>query len=497
MARRDDDKPESPWTVAFIFFAAFSVFMFLTWLVASHRIVYASLAPSVWAASMWKLVPSDFTFSQWNAVVADVTVFARNPTDVTVVQWGSMVMTAFRPLAVIISLVSLGLLVLVGFRRRPIFNRRLSPDDVIGLSMKHFTGIAPVVAIRKDIVNEKNPKWRRQVTPEEVFQKYTVPSTKLGHTGSLAKPGMSMLRDGKFDREVARSYFMGVTDRLPDGRLISLMLGRQIVNLSVDARKAKAIVFTDRLSSEGKVLAALWGAVAFGGPEGRDDYWKYRDLLNMSAFGSKDGIANLSVAQPLFEKYRKHPLLNKLFAVHHWEHTFLFALLALAQKKGRYTTAEVLWLRPLNRVMFFAMNSRGSYTPHTEAASTFTQYAYEVGCAKAGRLPMMRDEKGLLTHVIYVDKAIDGLELECLRWLEAGEDDDDNWWQKKDIWRSADNTVRSSFENIKSSVPKAPMPGAADEETVFDKLASDEAAKAQKSVDDELSALLGVSGGDN
>jgi hypothetical protein len=489
MAKRDDDRDESPLIVLGVFFLAFCVFAFLLWLVASNRIVYGSLGPALALGALWKLIPSDFTYSQWNAVVASVQKFAPNPTAVSIGEWAMFMMVALRPLAILLMIGYLGLLILVGFKRAPNLMRRISPDDLMALSMKHFTGIAPVVAIRQKIAKNKHPLWRRQVTPEEIFLKFKVPTTKAPSNGSLAKPGMPMMREGKFDREVARAYFIGATDLLPDGRLVSRMLGRQIVNLTVDAKKAKSIVFTDRLSSEGKAVMSLWAAIAFGGPEGRDDYCKYRDLLNMSAYATEDGIANLTVVQPLFEKYRKHPMLNKLFSIYHWEHTFLFALLALAQKKGRYTTAEVLWLRPLNRVMFFALNTRGSYTPHTESASTFAQHAYETVCAKIGHLPLMKDSSGFLTHVVYIDKAIDGLELECMRWLDADADDDDDWWAKKDIWKRATPTIDKSFEDIAASIPKAPMPGVDPKfESAFDVVSTakaQEAAKAEEQLSED------------
>ena len=480
MARRDDDREESPLYIALIMLGACAVLTFLVWIVASNRIVFGSLGPALAVGAMWKLFDSNVTIGAWNSLVVDAQRFAVNPTDVSVFEWATFIMTAFRPLTIVLGLLYLGSLVFIGFRGRKTLTRKISPDDLIAMSTKHFTGIAPVVSIRKQIAEDKHPKWRRQVAPEDVFLNFKVPKTKIESTGSLAKTGMPMIREGKFDREVARAYFIGADELLPDGRLVSRMLGRQIVNLPTDAKKAKSIVFPDRMSSEGKVLLALWSAVAFGGPKGRDEYWEYRDKLNLSAFGTADGIANLAVAQPLYEKYRKNAMVNKLFAIHHWENTFLFALLALAQKKGRYTTAEILWLRPLNRVMFFALNTRGSYTPHTEAATTFAQHAYENACAKLNRLPLMQDEKGLLTHVIYIDKAVDGLELECARWFDADEADDDDWWAKKNIWQRAEPTIDKSFKQLQSTVPVQDMPGVT-AETAFDKSSSAAAAAAAAS----------------
>lgn len=466
MPGRPDEKEESPITVALVALLAVVVVGFLIWLVASQRIVYASLKPALWSAALWKLLPYDYAIAQWNGVATEAMRYSIAPNSVSFPRWAYFISIAFRPLAIIAGVAYLGFLVVLGFRRKPDLRRRITADQLMLQSMKFFTGIAPVIKLRKQLAQDKHPLWRRQVTPEEVFLGYRVPRSKAPSSGSLAKPGMPMNVEGKFDREVARAYFIGAQELLSDGRLVSRMLGRQIINLMRDAAKAKASVFADRLSSEGKVLLGLWAAVAFGGKAGRDEYCKYRDQLNLSAYGTSDGICNLALAQPLYEKYRKHPSVNQLFSIHHWEHTFLFALLALAQKRGRYTTAEVLWLRPLNRVMFFSLNSRGSYTPHTEAAATFAQYAFETRCAKLGRLPLMPDGESF-THMIYVDKAVDGLEEAYRQWMDADQDDDEDWWLKKDIWKSADATLQQAALSIVAAVPTAPMPGA-NGETAFD-----------------------------
>lgn len=475
MASRDDKREESPIYLLGLLGLILCVLVFLVWLVASNRIVYGSLTPALSVGALWKLIPSDFTYLQWNDLAGQAVAFSRNPTKVTLTEWAAFITQATRPLAILLVLGYLGFLITLAFKRKPDLKRRLSADQLMFQTVEHFTGIAPVVCIRKDIVSDKNVLWRRQVTPEEVFLNFKVPRTKAPSSGSLAKPGAPMMRDGAFDREVARAYFIGAEEVLKDGRLVSRMLGRQVVNLPMDAKKAKSMVFSDRMSSEGKVLIGLWSAVAFGGVPGRDEYIEYRDKLNRSAFGTKDGIANLSLAQPLYEKYRKHPLLNKLFSIHHWEHTALFALLALAQKKGRYTTAEVLWLRPTNRVMFFTLNTRGAYTPHTEAGATFAQHAYEISVAKLNRLPLMIGSTGAMTHVIYIDEAVSGLELECLRWIDADSDDDEDWWQKKDVWKRADTTIVGAMKAVVAAVPAASMPGVSGDETAFDKLASEQA----------------------
>lgn len=475
MARQENEKPENPMFAIAIMLVGLLVLGFLIWMVASHRIVYGSLRPALFFGQLWTLLPWDYGILQWNRLVTSATLFAPAPVNVSFGAWATFVSAALRPA---MALMMLAYLIGFALKGRRSFSRRFTAEALMAQQLQYFSGIAPVVTIRKDIAKDKNPLWRRQVTPQEVFQNYRVPK---GAQATLAEPGSPMLRGGKFDREVARAYFTAITRTDAGGRMVSSMLGRQLVNLLYDTADAQNICFADRMSAHGKVLVALWSAVAFGGAAGRDAFAKYRDKLNMSAYGSKDGMANLTLAQPLYDQYRNHPKLRRLFNVHHWEHTALFVLLGLAQKKGRFTTAEVLWLRPMDRVMYFSLNSRGSFTPHTEAAATYSQVAFEAACARQGRLPVMWSEKeeGKLQHIIFIDPAIDGLELEWQRWEESVDDESDDWWLRKDLWKRSDATIAAAMKQVGASVPVTAMPGVSGGggSTAFDDEASERARR--------------------
>jgi hypothetical protein len=468
---RDDDK-ESFLEVLGVIIVLLLTMGFLTWIFVSHRIVWGSLKPALFLGSIWKLGEFDFGISKWNSIVEAVRAMSVNPGKVSFPAWAALINVAMQPIVVIACL--LHMIFVLTFRLRAVpFTRRFSTSQLMREHYKNFSGIAPVIAIRKKIAQNKHPLWRLQVSPDEIFLNYRVPKGTMRMT--LAPAGAPMIQDMVFNPEVARDYFTDIKGHLEGGRLMSGMLGRQVVNLVIDAGKQQQVVFADRLSSEGKAVLALWAAVAFGGPSGRDEFCQYRDKLNWSAFGTADGKANLSLVQPLYNKYRNNPELNKIFAIHHWEHTVLYALLGLAQKKGRFTTAEVLWLRPTNRVMFFALNTCGANTPHTEAATTFSQRVYEQMCARQKRLPLLRNDKGELMHVIFTSKIVDGLALEARRWYEALDDGDDDWWMKQDLWVSKDAMSRASMSAAMSVLPSGPMPGETAASAAFDSQMSDQA----------------------
>lgn len=496
MARSSsDDNKESGFEVVGVFVVLILVLGFLVWLVASHKIVWGTFKPALYFGSVWKLGEFEYGISQWNNLVASVQAMAVNPGKVSIFAWASLVNVSMRPVVVIVLSFYLVFILAVRLRAKP-FTRRFSTSQLMKEHYKNFSGIAPVIAIRKKIAQNKHPLWRRQVSPDEVFNNYRVPKARGRMT--LAQPGTPMIQGKIFNTEVARDYFTDIRGHLEGGRMISGMLGRQIVNLVVDSGRQNQVVIADRMSSEGKAVLALWASVAFGGPKGRDEFCEYRDKLNWSSFKTADGKANLSVVQPLYNKYRNHPALNKIFAVHHWEHTALYALLGLAQKKGRFTTAEVLWLRPTNRVMFFALNTCGAHTPHTEAATTFSQRVYEQMCARQKCLPLLPNDRGELIHVIFTPKVIDALALEAKRWDEALDDGDDDWWMKQDLWVSANAMSRAIDSSSVSVLPSGPMPGETVESKAFDtQMTSSAESKMQADEERMLRAMAAVNSGNS
>lgn len=470
-----DKKNEYLELVVFIFLAVFALGL-LTWLAASNKIVWSSLKPMLFFGAMWKWIPTDFTHSQWNEIVVTAIAFSQNPTDVSLISWVGFVNLAMLPLTLLISAVYLGVLILLFTRKGNVIYRVFMPVQLLEHTKFVFSGVAPVITIRKKIVSNKLPEWRIQVTPEEAFQgKYK---------------GRPLVQSNEFQADVAREYFIGMSDKAINGRMITTMLGRQIVNLPVDAKQSAAICFPDRLSNEGKAVFALWSAVAFGGQEGKAEYTEYCRKLNMSAYGSPTGKANLTVIQDLYNKYRKNKQAANIFAMHHWEHTVLYAILEIAQRRGRYTTAEVLWLRPMNRVMFFSLNSCGSKTPHVEAASTFSQLAYERACHAHNRLPLLRTPDGVLMHHISVDRAVTGLHEDYEHW-KVSIDEDDEWWSKKSLWKSRDRAMAAVLSEYADGTRGAIPQGPAGEQSQFDQVASAERVEAEANERKALSAALG------
>lgn len=435
----------------------------LIWYVGSNRIVYWLAPVFGYLGKMWSLVPGGSGRAHDIARVA--AAFRADSGAVRFSDWYFFVSMCIKPA---VYLAFLGMVTFFAFTVGAIkgnVRRRFSSDtDRYLFEMsKVFTGTAPILHIRKQLAQHTDPLWRKQTSPEEVLEKVRV-------------DGKPLVVDGKLDLKRADAYFSGFDGVPAGGWPRSKMLGSLAVDLTRDV--GRKVVYSDRFSPAGKVMYALLCAYAFGD---KKDYEKARDQLNNSCRGAKSGMANLQVADWLYQKYRLNETARKLFAIHHWEYTYLYALFFHAKGQGKITHPQFLWLKPMSRVLFYVLNTVGRYTPHTESAAAFSQFAFEVMCARNHRLPLMRGEDGQLRPSICVRPASEGLEQEWERLLESL-DDDDEWWKDEAVWKRVNRGYR-----VAAALP--PAEKAVD--TPFDQSMRAQQADADKREEAKLHAEMG------
>lgn len=435
------------WMALGLFVAA--VIFLLLWFTASNKIVYYFTPIMDFFALPYRLIPDAFA----GTVKADLDftykLFRSYPNRVGMMDWLDYVNTALKPLSIVL----IGTMFWL-FKRQhkkvkaQNVNRKITPKDLAQDMMKVFPDIAPVVCIQEKLVANNMPKWARQVFPEELLRKakyqgkpILVPDPKRGELA--------------VDEDRLRGYFEEVKTWKHENTklLVSKHLGRQIVDIRLDAKNKEA-VFVDRLSDSGKAIFAILAPYAFGGAAGKKESSAVAAALNMSAYGSELGMANLSIpsASESFNKWRKHPLAKRLAKVHHWENTFLHALLEQARRSGKIGTWSFIWLKPTNRVLYYVLNTTGRKTPHSEAAVTFSQFQFEERAAKSGRLPI--DANG--RPVIFSKRVIEALIEEWEFWLAGGEDNED-WWQDEKLLNWEDNSAFMSALNDASTAPSVPL----------------------------------------
>ncbi len=453
-ARSSTDRPGDDGLEAFAVLSGILLLLLLAvWFVRGEAIVKACAQPLYALARPWGWLPADLGNATLNQLHAAGSQFLKAPGAVGLEAWIRYTFTCMLPLAVALALLLAGSAVWTVSRKTKPLKGVIDPTTLARRLAQTFTGTMPILHLRKKLVSDADPLWRRQTAPHEVLL-----HARVG--------GRPLVVDGKADRERIREWLLGLVPYKGQGRgaarpalMVSTQLGHQVVDLTSDPGK-KGLVYADRMSSVGKVIYGLLVAWGFGGDQGRKDYLQARDQLNRSAALESSGRPNLTVAQWLYDKYRDHADAKRIFRAHHWEYTVLWALLVHAKRQGKVGHWDWLWLKPMARTLFYCMNTIGRLTPHAESAAAFGQYVFERRVAKRRRLPLAKTEAGMV-HVIYVEKAVDALVDEWERWQGAEDPEQQDWWMGEEL----DNCFAQVAQwqaSVARAQPEKPPPGEAD-----------------------------------
>lgn len=479
------DKKEGGLELIFLGLLVPLIIFGLAWLMGSHKIVAGTIPLCYQLGKMWMLVPGGE--EQVKLLVDGGRLFLSDPKAVSFFDWVLYVNISIKPLAVVFAVLMVGLtLPITMMSGRGKLFRKFTPTQLMREMSLVFSGIIPVMHLRVKLVKDQLPLWRRQTFPHEYLM------------NEKSASGRQLVRDGVIDESALEERLMGlVPGKLIDGRMVSTTLGRQIVNLADDRGKLGKICFPDRMSDVGKVVYALFAAHAFGGSEGVKDYRKAIDELNNSCAGEPNGMANLQVAQWIYTKYRDNEKARQLFSVHHWEYTYLCELLRQAKRQGKCGHTSIMWLKPMNRVLFYAINQVGRWVPHAESSAVFAQHAAEQIASKNGMVLLRRDEKtGRWVHTVLLACAVEGFQLEWHRYTNGSEEEDD-WWANDRQWKL--------LNGLRLDPPPVPSGEAADQvakASSFDRAQSSEREKADEATrkaesDAAASEFAGVNTGFN
>jgi hypothetical protein len=476
-----DDKKDGPLELAGLILLVFVVLIFLVWMAASTRIVVIFTPLLRASGSLWTWLPGELGAPSALQVYRTARVFLERPHAVDVFSFVSFMNLCVTPVSTLLTLVVAGWLAATLAKARANVFRRFGgdkksdpgADELMRGVSEAFTGTAPILHIRKDIAQHKDPLWARQRFPEEVLFGERVEGEPLvGKTqdgqDSQGNPTQVQARVDVIERwlkglESTPGWSGGVT---PGQRWRSRTLGRQVVDLTnqqdkdLFSAKDTSHSFVDRFSDVGRVMFGLLCAHAFGGKDGLEDYRRARDQLNNSCRGAKHGLPRLDVAQWIVDKYRTNDLACRLFAVHHWEYTYLFEIFVQAKRRGKIPDSEFRWLKPADRVLWYVLNTVGRFTPHTDSAAAFNMHAFERKCVRKKRWPLrMNGRTGRLEHTIFVKGAVGvdsegrthgGLALEFERWMGGADENDDDWWKDAggQVWKAPSQAVSTSLTPV-------------------------------------------------
>jgi intracellular multiplication protein IcmP len=217
-----------------------------------------------------------------------------------------------------------------------------------------------------------------QIKPIMKVDLFNMPLDKL--PWAMSQDPMRFCKTNNLLREEKKGNAVTVTLRRGAAyRLLSLQLGPRWYGI-------------DYLPDHAKALFAIFIARIDGDKKSADE------LVDHIANSSESGNLDFSGANELLKKHINAKPVVKILSLHGYILTVMASLLASSREAGVLATSEFIWLKPIDRRMWYMLNSVGRPTAFAEIAGAFAHWLAE---KKLG-LPLM---------VPMVDEAVKGLEI--------------------------------------------------------------------------------------
>lgn len=102
-----------------------------------------------------------------------------------------------------------------------------------------------------------------------------------------------------------------------------------------------------------------------------------------------EGKPDFTVARAVVEKYKNTELVQEIVAKHAYTLTVLASLLESARQDGVVPSSEFLWLKPVDRRLWYMLNCVGRQTPYAEVAGPFAHWRAEKEMGRRSLVPMI------------------------------------------------------------------------------------------------------------
>ena len=112
-------------------------------------------------------------------------------------------------------------------------------------------------------------------------------------------------------------------------------------------------------------------------------------LLNQISASANSGKLDFTGTQELLKRNYDSKLVRRAIERHAYVYTVMASLLELARTDGVLASAEFLWLKPLDRKLWYMLNSVGRQTAVTEVAGPIAHWLAEKKVARPLKVPMV------------------------------------------------------------------------------------------------------------
>ncbi|MGC6403640.1 MAG: type IVB secretion system coupling complex protein DotM/IcmP [Candidatus Comchoanobacterales bacterium] len=248
---------------------------------------------------------------------------------------------------VIILSVILGCLLLF-FSRSNRYKRTYSMSTLSEAESENWSEIIPV--LNKDIAQldlDKAP-WGMSVQPLTFAKKYGLVESDRQHNKSVAKLNQE------------KAY-----------RVFAAQMGPRWNGLE---------------GLPGYILALF----AIFAAKSQHDSTGYRTLLKQIAASAKTGQLNFGGTRELLIKHVRAPDIGRAVGPHAYLYGVMASMLSLARQDGVLAVAEFIWLKPLDRPLWYMLSSVGRQTVFPEVAGPYSHWLVERRLRRPLVVPMIQ-----------------------------------------------------------------------------------------------------------
>lgn len=265
-----------------------------------------------------------------------------------------------------VMVVLLGLAAFMWFHNRASrFRHSYSMQSLKKCEVENWPQITPVLSLnllKKDL--DKSP-WAMAKLPLDFCKEHNL---------------LRLMEDE--ERKKVWRLKAGPTERLMILQMGPLWKGVQALPIHV---KALVVIFVARAERDHKVAEDLLRQIAGSAAHGNLDFNGVCELLN---------------------KYQNSKVIKWLEKRHAYIGTMMASMLEVARTDGVLATAEFLWLKPVDRRLWYALNSVGRQTPVVEIAGLFAHWLAEKKLQRPLRIPMVKEAvvalEACVKEILYV-----------------------------------------------------------------------------------------------
>lgn len=201
--------------------------------------------------------------------------------------------------------------------------------------------------------------------------------------------------------QFAKKYKLLEEERVPDSS--GLASRSKLVVKVIESRATR--VFTqqlgrpwrgvDKLPIHAKALFAIFAAKANGD---RDSV--SRLIRQIAASAADVGKLNFSGVDIVLKKHADSKIIKKVTNMHAYELTVMASLLEVARLDGVLAAAEFLWLKPVDRPLWYMLNNVGRRTAFTEVAGPIAHWLAEKTIGRKLLVPMVSEATNALIAAV-------------------------------------------------------------------------------------------------